>query len=301
MNRHVPETPVRAIEEATQASSLHIAAQVLELQFNALRESTTCIPGTESILLAFAQAVERRDPHTARHCERLALTCVALGTALKLDQQSLMALYRGAFLHDVGKVGISDEILFSPDRLTAKQWTIMRTHPIRGEQICSHFKALKPVLPIIRHHHECFDGSGYPDGLEGAEIPLLARVLQLADIYDALITARPYKPAYSPGQALRIIEKETAQGLRDPALVDLFFQLHGDVISRINQRNPLRDDRFEEIRRALANLDAALKLDDLPDGELSARLASDRISARLPRFAPLNGSAEGATGRLHTV
>src|SRR5581483_3625806 len=106
------------------------------------------------------------------------------------------------------------------------------------------------------------------------EIPLLARVLQIADIYDALISARSYKPAYSATQALRIIEKETAQGLRDPALVDLFFQLHSGVISQIDQSKSPGDDRFEETRRALASLDVALKLDSLPEEKSSALLAS---------------------------
>ena len=300
MNRPVPASPVRPIEGAApESSSLRIASEVPEPQCDTFRESTSRIAGTEEILLAFAQAVERRDRHTARHCERLALICVALGTALKLDQQSLVTLYRGAFLHDVGKVGVPDDILFSPNRLTAEQWTLMRRHPVHGEQICSHVDALKPVLPIIRHHHERFDGSGYPDGLRGAEIPLLARVLQLADIYDALTSVRPYKPAYSAGHALHIIEKETVQGLRDPELVHLFFRLHEDVISRIDRWNAVPDERFEEIRHTLATLDAALKGEVHPDG-LGDPFANDRTFARQPRFAPLNGSAEGATGTLHT-
>ncbi len=188
---------------------------------------------TEGILFALAQAVEQRDHGTARHCERLAYISVALGMTLGLDRASLLALYRGGFLHDVGKVGLPDSILLKPDRLTSDEWVIMRTHTVRGEDICRHLKSLAPVMPIIRHHHERWDGSGYPDGLRGSEIPLLSRLLQMADIYDALINPRPYKPAYTPNQALRIIGEETAQGWRDPEIVELFFRLHDDVICRI--------------------------------------------------------------------
>jgi putative two-component system response regulator len=108
----------------------------------------------------------------------------------------------------------------------------MKTHPARGEAICRHLKSLRSVLPIIRHHHERFDGSGYPDGLRGTQIPLLARVMQIADIYDALTSRRCYKPAYSPAKALKIILEETSRGWRDPQIVEFFVQLHKDVISK---------------------------------------------------------------------
>ena len=188
---------------------------------------------TEEILFGLAVAVEQRDSHTAGHCERLAWTAVAIGVAMGLARSSLLALYRGGYLHDVGKVGIPDSILFKPGKLTADEWTVMRSHSARGEEICRPMKSLAPVLPIIRHHHERWDGSGYPDGLRGHQIPLLARVLQIADIYDALTSARPYKPAFSGPQALQMMEQETERGWRDPDLFQLFQRLHKDVISRI--------------------------------------------------------------------
>jgi putative two-component system response regulator len=187
----------------------------------------------EDILFALAEAVEQRDHHIAGHCQRLAYIAVTLGTAMGMDRGALLALYRGGYLHDVGKVGIPDSILFKPGRLTPEEWVVMRSHSTRGEEICHHIRSMSEVLPIIRHHHEKWDGTGYPDGLRGEEIPLLARVLQIADIYDALTSPRPYKPAYSPADALHLIEEETTSGWRDPALVDLFLRIHPSVIAKM--------------------------------------------------------------------
>ena len=257
------------------------------------RETVDCaaaddpqIGETEAILIAIGQAVEQRDPHTARHCERLAFISLALGMALHLDRASLMALYRGGFLHDVGKVGIPDAILFKPGRLTAEEWVVMRSHTIRGEEICRHVKALRPVLPIIRHHHERWDGSGYPDGLRGKQIPLLARVLQIADIYDALTSPRPYKRAYSVKHALRIIGKETDRGWRDPEIVTLFFKLHDNVISRIDELGLAQESRFDAMRDTLACLDGALTASQLDSQTFPDFSASDRISFPQLQSAP---------------
>src|SRR5205807_7897679 len=118
-----------------------------------------------------------------------------------LTRADLLALYRGGYLHDVGKVGIPDSILFKPGKLNGDEWLVMQSHSTRGEEICRPMKSLGPVLPIIRHHHERWDGSGYPDGLRGDQIPLLARILQTADIYDALTSPRPYKSAFSEENA----------------------------------------------------------------------------------------------------
>src|SRR3954469_15814137 len=138
----------------------------------------------EGILFALAEAVEQRDHHIAGHCQRLAFISVTLGAAMGLDRACLVALYRGGYLHDVGKVGIPDSILFKPGTLTAEEWKVMRSHSTRGEEICRHLKSMAKVLPIIRHHHERWDGSGYPDGLREEQIPVMARALQVADIYD---------------------------------------------------------------------------------------------------------------------
>lgn len=179
----------------------------------------------ETILFALAQSVEHRDRYTGLHCERLATYSITLGQALGLLRQDQLALYRGGYLHDIGKISIPDAILFKRGLLTDDEWQTMRQHTIRGEEICRPMKTLAPVLPIIRSHHERWDGSGYPDGLAGEDIPLLARILQVADIYDALTTARPYKPAFSHQHAIEIMQEEARRGWRDPELVPLFAEI----------------------------------------------------------------------------
>jgi putative two-component system response regulator len=209
---------------------------------------------TEKLFFALAQAVEQRDLHTASHCERLAFIAVAMGIISGLDQDELPILYRGAYMHDIGKVGIPDSILFKPGKLTAEEWDVMRTHTTRGVEICRHVKSLAPVVPIIRHHHERWDGSGYPDGLTGEEIPLLARLVQVGDVYDALTSPRPYKVAISPAKALRIIREETARGWRDPRVVELFLKLHKDVISKADRFLVGSDRSLDAMRAALSRL-----------------------------------------------
>lgn len=180
---------------------------------------------SETVLFSLAQSVEERDPALGQHCQRLALMAAAMGVASSLPAPDVLALQRGGYLHDIGKVAIPDHILFKPGALTDQEWEIMKSHAERGERICSSMRSLAPVLPIIRHHHEKWDGTGYPDELKGEEIPLLARILQLADIYDALTTARPYKRALSPDEGLQVIREEAAKGWRDSRLVDVFADI----------------------------------------------------------------------------
>jgi putative two-component system response regulator len=183
----------------------------------------------ESILFALAQAVEQRDQYTGAHCQRLASYSVALGEALGLTSTELRALYRGGFLHDIGKIGIPDAVLFKKGPLTEDEWVIMRSHTTKGEEICRPMKSLALVLPIIRSHHERWDGTGYPDGIKGEDVPLLARVLQVVDIYDALTTARSYKPALSHDEAAAVMMQEVERGWRDPELVSLFLDIVADT------------------------------------------------------------------------
>jgi putative two-component system response regulator len=186
---------------------------------------TDSLEQAETILFALAQSVEHRDPSTGMHCERLAAYSLALGQTLGLSKGDQQALYRGGYLHDIGKIAIPDSILFKQGALTDEEWEVMRSHPTRGEEICRPMQSLAPVLPIIRNHHERWDGSGFPDGLAGEDIPLLARILQVTDIYDALTTERPYKPALSPTDAFAVMEDEVRRGWRDPELVPLFASI----------------------------------------------------------------------------
>ncbi len=190
-----------------------------------LKEFTDELETAESVLCTLALSVESRDPYTEGHCERLAVNASNLGRHLGLDQESIVALRRGGYLHDLGKIAVADEILKKGTNLTAEEWAVMKMHPITGETICRPLKSLRLVLPIIRNHHEHFDGSGYPDSLRRSGIPLLARVLQVVDVYDALRTARPYKPALSHEQATLTMRQEARAGLWDEELVGEFLSL----------------------------------------------------------------------------
>jgi putative two-component system response regulator len=193
-----------------------------------VKEFTDELETADSVLCTLGLIVEGRDPYTEGHCERLALYGADLGRHLGLDEDSIVALRRGGFLHDLGKIAVPDEILKKGSDLTLQEWEIMKRHPLTGENICKPLKSLRLVLPIIRHHHEHADGSGYPDGMRGGEIPLLPRVLQVVDVYDALVTARPYKPALSHDQASQTMREEARQGLWDAELVSEFFSMLGE-------------------------------------------------------------------------
>lgn len=188
-----------------------------------MKEFTDELETADSVLCTLGLIVEGRDPYTEGHCERLALNAAELGRHIGLDQDSIVALRRGGYLHDLGKIAVPDEILKKGSDLTPEEWVIMKQHPVTGENICKPLKSLRLVLPIIRHHHEHVDGSGYPDGLKASEIPLLPRILQVVDVYDALRTERPYKPAIAHEQSAQTMREKARQGLLDGDLVNEFF------------------------------------------------------------------------------
>jgi putative two-component system response regulator len=175
------------------------------------------VPGgaAEAVALALASSIESKDRYTRGHCDRLSWYASELGRRLGLSEGEIEALRIGGIVHDIGKLAVPDSVLHKPAALDSAEWELVREHPILGEQMCAGVPALQPVLPIIRSHHERFDGGGYPDRLVGEEIPLLARIVQIVDIYDALTTARPYKPAWSTDRALRIIADEVSAGWWD--------------------------------------------------------------------------------------
>jgi putative two-component system response regulator len=202
-----------------------------------LKEFTDELETAESVICTLGLSVESRDPYTEGHCERLAQNASEMGRHLNLDQDSIVALRRGGYLHDLGKIAVPDEILKKGSNLTPAEWEIMKKHPVTGETICRPLKSLRLVLPIIRSHHEHSDGSGYPDGLRGDEIPLLPRILQVVDVYDALRTARPYKPALSHEQAVVTMREESRSRLWDHELVAEFFRM-------LDKRMPSRVVQF---------------------------------------------------------
>ncbi len=190
-----------------------------------LKLRTDELERAESVLFTLARSIEGKDPYTHGHCERLAEYSARLGEQLNLPEEELVALRRAGIVHDVGKIAIPDAILLKPGRLTPEEWTIIREHSVIGERICAPLKSFRHVLPIIRHHHEKLDGSGYPDGLRGDAIPVTARVLQIVDVYDALTTDRPYKKAFSITDALQTLKQEVAKGWWDPHIFDQFERL----------------------------------------------------------------------------
>ncbi|MGH9572116.1 MAG: response regulator [Candidatus Acidiferrales bacterium] len=190
-----------------------------------LKQYTDELENAESVLFTLAHSIEARDPYTGGHCERLSEMSARLGEKLGLSDDQIKALRRAGIVHDIGKVVVPDAILLNPDPLSPEDMAIMQKHPVVGEHICKPMRTFRLVLPIIRHHHEHRDGSGYPDGLRGDEIPVTASILQLVDIYDALTTTRPYRQASTPAEALEIMDRESVKGWWDRDLLKAFREM----------------------------------------------------------------------------
>jgi HD-GYP domain-containing protein (c-di-GMP phosphodiesterase class II) len=177
---------------------------------------------------ALVSALEARDPYTQAHAGRIRDFAVSIAIAMQLPYEQRRAVRLGAILHDVGKIGISDSILLKPGPLTEDEWTIMRTHPEIGERMLKNIDFLAPALPVVRNHHERWDGKGYPDGLAGEDIPMGARIVAVCDAFDAMTSDRPYRKALGLDEACRELEKNSGTQF-DPSCVDLIV----DVISRL--------------------------------------------------------------------
>src|ERR1700730_10507396 len=201
-----------------------------------LKQRTDELERAESVLFTLARSIEGKDPYTHGHCERLSEYSARLGEHLGLSEDQLIALRRAGVVHEIGKIAVPDAILLKPGPLTPDEWKLIKEHPVVGERICAPLKSFRFVLPIIRHHHEKFDGSGYPDGLRGEAIPMAARVLQIVDVYDALTTDRPYKKAFSITDALQTMKEEVAKGWWDSHIFNQFEGLvrsgAADLLSR---------------------------------------------------------------------
>jgi putative two-component system response regulator len=191
-----------------------------------LKRLTDDLESAESLFLTLGRIIEARDPCTEGHCERLADYAIALGKHLNLGPTDLDALYRGGFLHDIGKIAIPDRVLLKKGRLTRREYEVMKRHPTIGDDLCRTVRSFEAVRPIVRHHHERIDGGGYPDGLAGDQIPLLAQIVSVVDVFDALTTDRPYRKALSTATAYEMLREEARDGWCQESLVATFIDLH---------------------------------------------------------------------------
>lgn len=185
------------------------------------------------VLTAMAEGVEEQDRRARGHCKRLSIMTIELGSILGCDEWQLTVLERASYLHDVGKVSIPGAIISKTETLTPREMEIIQSHCILGERLCLPMVALRPVLPIIRHHHERSNGTGYPDGLQGDEIPVLAQVFSIPDIYDALRMWRPYRRPMSEPQAIQLMRQEVAQGFWNAHIFEAFAE---NVLPNLEER-----------------------------------------------------------------
>lgn len=180
---------------------------------------------SENIILTLAVALEARDPYTKGHSTRVGDLAYEFGLFMELSSRELELLRKAGMLHDIGKIAISESILQKPGKLTEDEIALIRKHPVIGEEICKPLNSLQSILPAIRHHHERWDGKGFPDGLKGSRIPLFARILSIIDSFDAMLSVRPYRRAIDFYGAIRRMESEKDRGQWDPELLSMFIEL----------------------------------------------------------------------------
>jgi len=219
---------VRAIDAgATDLLSKPIDQQELKVRMRSLmqlKHFTDDLDTAEAVLKSLALMIEARDAYTEGHCERLSRYAVEFGRHLRLGEEDLAALAKGGYFHDIGKIALPDEILRKAGPLTPEEREKMKEHPVIGDRLCGNLRSLHRVRPIVRHHHERLDGSGYPDGLRGDAVPLLAQIVGIVDVYDAITTTRPYRKAESPEAAFAQLLLEVERGWRSRQLVEAFIQ-----------------------------------------------------------------------------
>jgi len=197
----------------------------LEESYNRLKAAN------RQALLGLAEAIEAKDSYTKGHCGRVAAYALALAKEMGFSEHDLENLEFGAFLHDIGKIGIRDAVLLKPGPLDEQEWVHMRQHPLKGYEIASQIDMLRPTIGAIRNHHERWDGSGYPDNLKGEQIPMSARIVAIADAYDAMATDRPYKKALPLEECEKLLRKN-AGAMFDPSLVEVFISRHVGALYR---------------------------------------------------------------------
>jgi putative two-component system response regulator len=190
-----------------------------------MKAYTDDLESASAIIATLAQMIEARDGYSHGHCYRMANYATGLGRALQVDEADIQTLYRGGFLHDIGMLAISDEVVRRPGPLTAAEFEHVKSHTVVGEQLIANLHSLGAVRPIVRWHHEHLDGSGYPDGLRDTMIPLVAQIVGVVDVYEAVTTERPYQPICSKVEAIAILRDEVARGWRRSDIVETFVGL----------------------------------------------------------------------------
>ncbi len=203
-----------------------------------LRRYSEEIQSSVSALMTFAEGAEEQDKRAKGHCKRLATMAIELGSLLRLDDWSLTVLERAGYLHDIGKIRIPGALLEKVQPLSPREMEIIQSHCTIGERMCRDIGALEPTLKVIRHHHERLDGSGYPDGLRGEQIPILVQVFSVVDVYESLRTWRPYRPPLTESHAIQVLQQEVERGFWNRKIFDLFqAQILPGLDGRLKSQN----------------------------------------------------------------
>lgn len=190
-----------------------------------MKRYTDDLDSAASIITTLAEMIEGRDGYTAGHCHRIANYATAVGRSLGLPEEDLQALYRGGFLHDIGMLAIPDDLLRRAGTLEPEEYERIKSHTVVGDSLCANLRSLQAVRPIVRHHHERLDGSGYPDGLQGEQVPLVAQIIGIVDVFDAMTNRRPYQLARPAGEAIEALRQQVQQGWRAADLVERFAEI----------------------------------------------------------------------------
>jgi putative two-component system response regulator len=191
------------------------------------------LESARNVIYTLALAIEANDPYTRGHSERVSEIGICIARKLGLSQEQQETIRNAGVLHDIGKIGISESILQKPGPLTETEMEVVQDHPEIGEKICAPLRSANKVLTVIRHHQERHDGDGYPDGLKGAEIPIEARIISVADAYDAMTSPRPYRPPMPLRQVLDTLKRESGKQW-DPKVIEIFLELNqkGDILAK---------------------------------------------------------------------
>ncbi|MBN2565194.1 MAG: response regulator [Candidatus Eisenbacteria bacterium] len=206
---------------------------------------------------ALAQALEAKDEYTQGHSARVAEQSVAIARRLALSDKQVQHIWLAGYLHDIGKIGIRETVLNKPGKLDENEWRLIQQHPVFAGRILGPIPELTEIIEIVVHHHERYDGSGYPDGLEGGRIPLGARVLSVADAYDALTSKRPYRDALSEQEALRIIDEAAGTQL-DPVIVRCFLDIRRAATSQPSQSPSAIPDSMQDAKPTASGLSTVI-------------------------------------------